>query len=764
MELALKKTILHTVLLTLTLPIASYALGLGEMKVQSSLDQPFKAEIELIDVNGHSLATIKVAIADPENFERLGMERTAILSLLEFKIEKNEQGLFVVKIQSKERMTEPYMQMVVDLTWPTGQLYKSYTVLLDPPGYRLVSSTSVGGVTYYKKASHSKNYRPVKEIGVIEKSVLSEVSHDKKASQKQTHKKSTYGPTISNENVWQIAQRYKTSDVILPQVVLAIVGANPDAFQERNLNGLKVGVRLNIPATSEMQKIPADLATEEVMAHDKAWNEKTPINHVITPPYMPTEKQPQIQTPVVATVPPIPKIASQIAPFSQGQTHLIHPQITVPVDTQKAANQMKLPHSTEQEAVTKAEISIAAAAVDSIRVSNALLVEQLRELQNQNKKLQEQLDKRDKEVESIRHQLQLLMKERQSVAPQVSASSETERMHLFWPFLLLLIVATGGGGYAYWAFKRREKERNKPSFSESSSPVMNESSDEAKKIKTEKEVESSSVTISSIEPGSEAENQRTHQTFTKEKETVFSSESERAMMTTIPSETSVSIENSAGELEKTLSDETHISAPSTEETADSGVISHERLSHFKTDDEEFMSEKEPLEFEPGLSEQCAKDQEERPTEMIDDKGQSSMDFEPVNLEEKKADLLSSENTIDYEVTPPSESERDEKNLKKGAGFDPSCTDFFLEPTESQVEENKTEEEGAIEPHRVVDVDKVTNPLKSRKALDTLLALAKTYLSMDDIQSAKQSLDEVMAHGSESQKAQAQALLDQLSKK
>lgn len=730
MELALKKTILHTVLLTLTLPISSYALGLGNMKVQSALDQPFKAEIELIDVNAHSLATIKIAMADPENFERLGMERIAALSLLEFKIEKNEQGLFVVKIQSKERMTEPYMQMVIDLTWPTGQLYKSYTVLLDPPGYRLVSSTSVGGLTY-KKASQSKIYHPVKEIGVIEKPVLSEVSHDKELSQKETHKKSTYGPTISNENVWQIAQRYKTSDVILPQVVLAIVGANPDAFQDRNLNGLKVGVRLNIPETSEIQKVPADLATEEVMAHDKAWNEKTPINHVITPPYMPVEKQTQIQISVVSTVPPIPKIESQIAPFSQGQIHLIHPKITVPVDTQKAVSQVKLQHSTEQETVTKAEISIAAAAVDSIRVSNALLIEQLRELQNQNKKLQEQLDKRDKTVETIRHQLQLMMKERQSVAPQVSVSSEAEHIRLFWPFLLLLIVATGGGGYAYWAFKLRKQEKNTSSFFEASSPVMKGASDDVEKIKKAKEVESSFVTISSIEPVSEIESQRVQHTSTKEKETISSSESERVMMTTKPSETSVSIENQAGELEKILSNEVQITAASAEEKADSAVTSNERLSHFKTDDEESICEKEPLEFEPGLSEQGPKNKEVMPTEAIEDKDQFGMDFERVKLEEKKTGLMSSENTMDYKASP-SKSER--------------------------------EEEGAIEQDPVADVDKVTNPLKSRRALDTLLALAKTYLSMDDIQSAKHALDEVMVHGSESQKAQAQALLDELSKK
>ncbi|HHW3766761.1 TPA: type IV pilus assembly protein FimV [Legionella pneumophila] len=125
----MKKTVLHAAIFSLTMPISLYALGLGEMKVQSSLDQPFSAEIELIDVGADPLASIKVSLADPEQFEQIGLERTAVLSLLRFQVERNPKGAPVVKVSSTERMTEPYMEIVVDLTWPKGQLYKAYTVL-----------------------------------------------------------------------------------------------------------------------------------------------------------------------------------------------------------------------------------------------------------------------------------------------------------------------------------------------------------------------------------------------------------------------------------------------------------------------------------------------------------------------------------------------------------------------------------------------------------------------------------------------------------
>lgn len=92
------------------MPISLYALGLGEMKVQSSLDQPFSAEIELIDVGADPIASIKVNLADPEQFEQIGLERTAVLSLLRFQVERNPKGTPVVKVSSTERMTEPYME------------------------------------------------------------------------------------------------------------------------------------------------------------------------------------------------------------------------------------------------------------------------------------------------------------------------------------------------------------------------------------------------------------------------------------------------------------------------------------------------------------------------------------------------------------------------------------------------------------------------------------------------------------------------------
>jgi pilus assembly protein FimV len=126
-------------------------------------------------------------------------------------------------------------------------------------------------------------------------------------------------------------------------------------------------------------------------------------------------------------------------------------------------------------------------------------------------------------------------------------------------------------------------------------------------------------------------------------------------------------------------------------------------------------------------------------------------------------------TLAEEIKPetPAVTEADE---------DPGL-EFTIEPPKTTGKKTKKEAEVIEEtleaaiPEPVVEETKplettaedtpLANPLKSKKALDTLLALAKTYIGMGDIDSARQSLEEVLEHGDETQKEAAQQLLNDL---
>ena len=51
-----------------------YAVGLGKLRVQSALDQPLQAEIELLSVNQAEFNTLNVGLASRSEFTRAGVE------------------------------------------------------------------------------------------------------------------------------------------------------------------------------------------------------------------------------------------------------------------------------------------------------------------------------------------------------------------------------------------------------------------------------------------------------------------------------------------------------------------------------------------------------------------------------------------------------------------------------------------------------------------------------------------------------------------
>jgi pilus assembly protein FimV len=114
-------------------PTALYALGLGELKLNSALNQPFDAEIELIAPTSDELAELKVALANNEAFARYGLDRPAFLSNFDFSVTRNRDGRSAIKVTSSSSVTEPFVTLLVEVVSGRGRLLREYTVLLDPP-------------------------------------------------------------------------------------------------------------------------------------------------------------------------------------------------------------------------------------------------------------------------------------------------------------------------------------------------------------------------------------------------------------------------------------------------------------------------------------------------------------------------------------------------------------------------------------------------------------------------------------------------------
>jgi pilus assembly protein FimV len=760
-----------TAILVLFLPNMVLSMGLGEIKVDSYLNQPFRAEIPLLDVGGVPLEGIKATLASLEEFERVGLDRNQMLELLNFQVRRNQNGRAVIDIWSNERISEPYLQILVDLAWANGQLYRSYTILLDPPGYKLeMAVTHIGSAPTYRAG----------EPGVVEKPVYTHATNNPIIS-KSRRAEATYGPTLANESIWEIAQRYSTPDTTLPQVILAIVGTNSQAFTQGNLNGLKVGERLRIPSNDEVLKIPADLAKLEVDAHDVAWKTKQEIKHVLLPPYIDG----------VTGVSQFDKagnglsaLASKVAeaPVFQGKevvkTSLPHPEITLPAKTQEVTTPISyLPQPVNMNGPK----TVSSAVFESVSKENAALKKQIGELEANKTALQKVTTQESEEAKKLREQNEQIIKEREALKAQVAELGDTEESSNFW--LYVLVIGALAGGLGYLVYLRRKDEDSDVSSLEvnvvmpvnpvpaplpSVEVVKSSDSTDEKDISGQEEVaapEPESILSEKIDKrvdealsSSESDESQDKSDVaisalaTKEEQAITSHEPIAPPLPPEPLEESVD-DSPVSAVEDTQ----HEPSPEVAEYHDDEAPVSDDKVNIKQ--EKIKPKDNLLDFEPGLDQFIAPDAKE----------------ENINHNQQSIDFVTSNKKSDTTSAIPKESKEDKSNRPKGAikeleelskyfakELDAApVTDNGLENKFDFSEDNVEPEEAATEEPDTTLESKPAKPVKSKAALDTLLALAKTYIAMEDLETAKQSLQEVLDFGDGNQKAEAQKIMDEL---
>src|ERR1700691_1934357 len=116
-------------------PSVSWALGLGEIHLNSALNDPMNAEIDLIAATPDELAALRATLAGREAFTRYGIDRPPFLSTLTFKVGKGKDGRDALLVRCTDAIPEPFVTFLVEVNWARGRLMREYTVLLDPPVY-----------------------------------------------------------------------------------------------------------------------------------------------------------------------------------------------------------------------------------------------------------------------------------------------------------------------------------------------------------------------------------------------------------------------------------------------------------------------------------------------------------------------------------------------------------------------------------------------------------------------------------------------------
>ncbi|MDI3356349.1 peptidoglycan-binding protein [Pseudomonas sp. UYIF39] len=222
----------------------AHALGLGELTLKSTLNQPLVAEIELLDVKDLTAAELVPSLASPEDFAKAGVDRQAFLNDLTFTPVLNASGKSILRVTSSKPLSEPMVKFLVQVMWPSGRLLRDYSVLLDPSKFspQTADAAAQPAPTQTVTAPVTGGTKP------------------------------TQYTTAPRDTLWEIAAKARNGGSV-QQTMLAIQALNPDAFIDGNINRLKAGQVLRLPDQTQSANVPQPKAVAEVSAQNTAWRQ-----------------------------------------------------------------------------------------------------------------------------------------------------------------------------------------------------------------------------------------------------------------------------------------------------------------------------------------------------------------------------------------------------------------------------------------------------------------------------------------------------------
>ena len=262
--------------LCLLLPGMASGLGLGDITVESYLNQPFRATIAINTRPGENLSGLEVSEAPSEDYQRLGLTYSLSAIPLQFEVVDGSNGP-TVRVTSELPVRDPVMQIAAEARWSKGRLLRPYTVFLDP-------ATTAAAAQPRRTEQPSVTAEPASEPEPAPASQTEPVASgepETAGSRDQVQpgdpsgiESGEFGPVRSGQTLWSIASRARgNSGVSVNRYMLAIQRLNPEAFNNGNINSLKRGAILRLPQTADLQGIGDSEATAEVLAQEQAWRD-----------------------------------------------------------------------------------------------------------------------------------------------------------------------------------------------------------------------------------------------------------------------------------------------------------------------------------------------------------------------------------------------------------------------------------------------------------------------------------------------------------
>jgi pilus assembly protein FimV len=327
------------------------AVGFGNANVMSALGQPLKAEIALIDVSNADAPSLTARLASPDAFKAAGLEYPYSLSKLKFEIVTHD-GQPYIDVTSKEAVNDPFISLLVEVSWSSGKLQHEYTFLLDPADYKaeqpqaeavkpiepIVATTplpaSAPEAAAPEPVEAAASAPAAEEVSTataaaasapsaIQATPVPAAAAETKQPEAEKESKVATIRVKRGDTLSKIAAQTKEPDVTLEQMLVALYRVNAKQFDGRNMNRLRAGKILRVPDQAALESLSQTAAVKEIRIQTASWNAYRQKLAAASAPAMaeePTqEASGKISTSVAEKTPAAKESTKEVLKLSKGE-------------------------------------------------------------------------------------------------------------------------------------------------------------------------------------------------------------------------------------------------------------------------------------------------------------------------------------------------------------------------------------------------------------------------------------------------------------
>jgi pilus assembly protein FimV len=274
----------HHLALAAALLVASsgvQALGLGKLNVQSALGETMRAEIDVTSLTAEEAATLKVRVAPPEAYRAGGVEYNAVLASAQVQVARRD-GRTVLRVSSDRAVQEPFVDVILELTWSSGRLVREYTLLFDPPGLPkpapvITAPPAIAAAPAPVPATSTEAVPAPAPIAAtpLPRNGSASAPAPVAAARPPAPAPAPVRPPVSvaseykvrpGDSLSKVAARTQVSGISLDQMLVGLFRNNPDAFIDGNMNLLKSGAVLQVPSSDALAAVPQPEARRIILA------------------------------------------------------------------------------------------------------------------------------------------------------------------------------------------------------------------------------------------------------------------------------------------------------------------------------------------------------------------------------------------------------------------------------------------------------------------------------------------------------------------